>query len=418
MSEKRQLIRYAEIFVLFMGFFVIADGFREILPVWTPIRILYLGMLAAVSLLHIKNILIVVLRSPHILILVIFAALSALWSENRGATLSRTVALGMTTLFAAYFASKYTLREQVHMLAIAIGLYVVTSVLVVFGIPGHGTEGLAWEGVFTQKNVFGRVMAVGVMVSLVYPATNERVKRYKQIGFLVCLALVGLSISMTSLIATLGAIALFYAYRVLRLGALPFAAMVLALAVPVGVTAYAAVNIDPAVILEGLGRDATLTGRTELWDKVSYAIEQRPWFGYGYGGFWNMWGGTYGTLWTPRDNWQPGSAHNSYLDITVNLGVVGLTLFLVGFIITIVQALRKVRSTDTSYEIWPALYIGFLTAISFSEDFVLINHIFWTLYVTLAFTLNKPVWLESPEKYQPRRYITAFSVPTPTPTGG
>lgn len=422
MSEKRQLIKYFEYGVLILGFFIVAEGFRDFLPTWNPIRAAYLGLLGIALLLNIENILKVVIRSPHILILIIFAVLSAIWSENRGATISRTVALFITSAFAAYLASKYTLREQVRIIGVVMVMYVVTSLIMIAIMPGTAMAGSAFEGIFTQKNVFGRVMTIGLIIALIFPAETPRERKLKVIGAVVCGGLIFMSLSMTSLITAFAVVVLFFAYRVLRLGAVPFAVMVLAFAVPFGVASYAAANVDTDAILISLGRDPTLTGRTELWENVLFAISQRPLLGYGYGAFWNMSGGMYGTLWNERSNWQPGSAHNSYLDITVNLGYIGLGLFLFGFVITLIQALRKIRTTDTPEGLWPALYIGFLLVFSFSEDFILINHIFWTLYVAVAFTLNKPISIEDPEKYQPRRYITGLSTPATVrqhlPTGG
>jgi exopolysaccharide production protein ExoQ len=422
-SEKRQLVKYFEFGVLILGFFIIAEGFRDFLPTWNPIRAGYLGLLGIVILLNIETVLKVVIRSPHILILIIFAVLSAIWSESRSATISRAVALFITSGFAAYLASKYTLREQVRVIGVVMVMYVVTSLLVIAAVPSIAMAGSAFEGIFTQKNVFGRVMTIGLIVSLVYPAETPRENKLKIIGAVLCSFLIVMSISMTSMITAVAVVILFFAYRVLRLGALLFIIMVLAFAVPFGIAAYAAANIDTDAVLISLGRDPTLTGRTELWENVRFAIEQRPLLGYGYGAFWNMSGGMYGTLWNERSNWQPGSAHNSYLDVTVNLGYVGLGLFLFGFAITLIQALRRVRTSDTPEGLWPALYMGFLLVFSFSEDFILINHIFWTLYVTIAFTLNKPISIEEPEKYQPRRYITGLSTPATVqqqqlPTGG
>lgn len=418
MSEKRQLVRNIELFVVIVGFFVVAEAFRSVIPTWNPVRTGYLGVLILVTLPHIKNILAVIIRSPHLLALFVFAALSVLWSENPGATSSRLIALFLTTLFAAFFATRYRMKEQLRILGTVMVCYIVTSLIMV--AIGQGTSGLAFEGVFTQKNVFGRVMLIGVMLALVYQPEDARGKVYKRVALVTCVLLVGLALSATSLITMSVVVALFFAYRVLRLGTVQVAAMVIGLGIPIIILTQIIVTVDPETILTALGRDATLTGRTDVWDKVNYAISYRPWLGYGYGSFWNMWGGTYGTLWSPDDYWTPGSAHNAYLDITVNLGYIGLAIFLVGFIITYLQALFRVRRTTTLDGLWPALYIGYLVAFSFSEDFIMINHVFWTLYVVLVFTLNKPIWLESPETYKPRQYTSSLSVPAAVrvPTGG
>jgi len=39
-------------------------------------------------------------------------------------------------------------------------------------------------------------------------------------------------------------------------------------------------------VLDGLGKDATLTGRTMLWEFGMQAFEERPWYGFGYHAWW------------------------------------------------------------------------------------------------------------------------------------
>ena len=39
-------------------------------------------------------------------------------------------------------------------------------------------------------------------------------------------------------------------------------------------------------MLTALGRSATLTGRTRIWQMSLDNIAQRPWLGYGFGAFW------------------------------------------------------------------------------------------------------------------------------------
>jgi O-antigen ligase len=69
-----------------------------------------------------------------------------------------------------------------------------------------------------------------------------------------------------------------------------------------------------------LGRDQTLTGRTEVWAAVLPAREQHPLLGYGLGSFWTD---------ARRNLYDIPTAHNGYLDIMLELGEVGLGLYAV-----------------------------------------------------------------------------------------
>jgi exopolysaccharide production protein ExoQ len=71
-----------------------------------------------------------------------------------------------------------------------------------------------------------------------------------------------------------------------------------------------------------LGRDATLTGRTELWSVV-LGMHFNPIIGTGYESFWlgprleQLWS----TFW-----WRPTQAHNGFIETYLNLGWIGLLL--------------------------------------------------------------------------------------------
>ena len=79
--------------------------------------------------------------------------------------------------------------------------------------------------------------------------------------------------------------------------------------------------------LETLGRDATLTGRTQLWEDL-LRMTGDPWFGTGFESFWL--GERVTSLWS-KYLWHPNQAHNGYLEIFLNLGCVGVALL--GFVL-------------------------------------------------------------------------------------
>jgi exopolysaccharide production protein ExoQ len=72
-----------------------------------------------------------------------------------------------------------------------------------------------------------------------------------------------------------------------------------------------------------LGKDATLTGRVPLWGVVLDAAANRPVLGYGYGAFWLDWNTQVNAI-LKAVNWHLGGSHNGYLDMVLELGVVGL----------------------------------------------------------------------------------------------
>lgn len=78
-----------------------------------------------------------------------------------------------------------------------------------------------------------------------------------------------------------------------------------------------------ALVIEALGRDATLTGRTEIWDMLLH-WDINPVVGTGFESFWL--GERRDKIWDIFPVLQLNSAHNGYLETYINLGLVGLLL--------------------------------------------------------------------------------------------
>ncbi len=105
------------------------------------------------------------------------------------------------------------------------------------------------------------------------------------------------------------------------------------------------------------GHQATIMGRAELW-RQCLALHTNPIFGVGFESFWL--GDRLQLLHEGRP-WQPNEAHNGYLEIYLNMGLVGLFM-LFGLIIATFRKIRfeLFRNTD-----WGRFRLGFLAAIVF-----------------------------------------------------
>ena len=74
------------------------------------------------------------------------------------------------------------------------------------------------------------------------------------------------------------------------------------------------------------GRDESLSGRDEVWSIVFVEGLKKPIFGSGYGAFWKEGKGR-----ELVHTWNPRQSHNAYLDLWVDLGIVGLVALIYAF---------------------------------------------------------------------------------------
>jgi exopolysaccharide production protein ExoQ len=95
-------------------------------------------------------------------------------------------------------------------------------------------------------------------------------------------------------------------------------------------------------LLETVGRNSSLTGRTEIWGEViTIANSGNSVLGTGFESFWL--GPRLQRMWSMHW-WHPNEAHNGYLEVYLNLGWVGIFLLGVLFVTgyrTIIAAVRQ-----------------------------------------------------------------------------
>jgi hypothetical protein len=108
-----------------------------------------------------------------------------------------------------------------------------------------------------------------------------------------------------------------------------------------------------------LGRDATLTGRTDLWTELLNA-PINPLLGRGYQSFWL---GPEASLLWEKYYFHPNQAHNGYLETYLNGGLLGVCL-LIAMIVSTGGKLKKQMLLGSSYE---TLCFSFFIIVLFSN---------------------------------------------------
>ena len=184
----------------------------------------------------------------------------------------------------------------------------------------------------------------------------------------------------------------------------------------VALGAVLAAGIAVAVFARGtvfamLGKSSDMTGRLETWEKVIELAEQRPWFGWGWVSYWAPWVEPFESL-DVQGGIQVMSAHNAWLDVWLQLGIVGVLAFAPLVVLTLwrvwfraVDQPRRGFGPALPYAtsaLWPLLVLVALVVQSFAESRMLIEG-GWLLLVILAvksrFDFQLPSTDTEPEKH-------------------
>jgi O-antigen ligase len=327
-----------------------------------------------------------------LLLLTGLALVSALWSSDPIFTLHRGVALVGTTIFGIYLASRYSLKEQLQLLAWAFGIAALLSLLFViipphYGITTKGGYAGTGRGIYYSKNALGLVMALSSIVFLLLALSKSKYKWFNWLAFGLSFCLLLLSTAKGPLLTLITVIVLLPIYKALRWHyslRIPFLISVVSLSGVVGTLFLS----NAETIFGALGKDITLTGRTQLWYLLFDLGLQHPWLGYGYSSFWRGWDGPSAKVWSLLF-WQPRHSHNGILQLWLDLGLVGVLLFTLSFIQASVKAVAWVRSTKTMEYFWSLIFLAFMLLNNVTESPILAaTSTMWMLYVATTFSIT------------------------------
>lgn len=248
------------------------------------------------------------------------------------------------------------------------------------------------QGIVGNSNLLAMVALLGLIVFGIQLA-DRSVRRSTAITWLaVAVLTLALTRSSTVLVAAgFTAVVLGFTLWTRRAGPDGRRPMYLtagALVVAVAVLLWLFASRIPALF----GKSEDLTGRLDIWDAVVHLAQQRPAFGWGWVSYWAPWVSPFHDL-AERNGVVYLQAHNAWLDVWMQLGIVGLVLFVLLAISTLWRswflAVDRPRTRVADHQpysgltLLPLLLFAAMLAQSFAESRMLIEG-GWALLVVIA----------------------------------
>jgi len=332
-------------------------------------------------------------KNKLILVLLIFTLASVLWSVSPDITLRRVIALAGTTFFGCYLAVSYSLKQLLQLLAWTFAVSIILSFIFIIVLPKYGTMGGThtgvWRGIYVHKNGLGKTMVASAIVFLLLALDANKNSLVLWSGFFSSIVLLVSSKSTTSLLTLIAMIAIIPMCRTFRWR---YEVMIPTL---ISIILLSSISLtvltsNSEFFLLFLGKDPTLTGRTDLWITIFNKVLQHPLLGYGFNAFWLGWNSEASDIWRIV-GWTAPNAHNGWLDLLLDLGFLGASIFILVFGVTLVNALAQIRWSQTFTSLFPLLNIMYLTISNIGESKLLRHHdINWVLYVAVSLLISIP----------------------------
>lgn len=265
-------------------------------------------------------------HNPWMLLAIFFILISALWSIDPNLTIRRSIALVGTTAVGLLVYIEVGRERLLRFFAVNLAIFTVLSVLFAIAVPSLGTHvhdkfAGQWRGLLGFKNQAAWSASLFIIIWLgtrKTPWMKKLTWPLLAIGALMLLqtkSATGLAATAFG-VATFLSLYLFRRFPIFRPIALTAAAILLLLIFTDAGSLF-------STVLELLGRDASLTGRTSIWAALWPMLKDNLWLGVGYQAFWDHAADYFG-----NSSWMVdiGHAHNAYIEIMIDVGLIGLLL--------------------------------------------------------------------------------------------
>ncbi|HWF96414.1 MAG TPA: O-antigen ligase [Xanthobacteraceae bacterium] len=320
----------------------------------------------------------------NLLLLAWLTVVSVALSVDPGISARRFILSLATFLLAAMLP--WLTRGLKHFSTLILGIAALVLVLSYLGIllvphlTIHQASDLVepeiagdWRGIYGHKNAAASVMAVFVYVGWFVARMGRPLS-----GALISIAAVMFLIgsggkSALGMVFVVGVVAFFVdRAQSLRAKALvAFGPLFLIAFLTVG-----SITSETArALVSALPIDVTFTGRTEIWGFALDMLAAHPWKGQGFEAFWYSdsvrFGAEDSTMWMV----DVATSHNSYVDLALTIGLPGLGLVMLAFVVAPLRDFHHTLATRQNKEfarffllLWLfSLYLGTFEAFFLSR---------------------------------------------------
>jgi len=383
------------IFSLFRAFVPIiewrygAGSIEDSSSILSIIFVILMFLYSSVNLLKNYKFTLSLFRSTILLvILIIYTLLSLIWSINITETFIRSFALLSVTLFGYWLSIKYEPSKLFRLILLSVIITIIFSALFVGMFPQFGLHKDFhygdWRGVFLHKNIFGLALLYGV-ISVVSIIDISKIKKYAWFIPILLIFLI-LANSMTAIILSAITIMSYVLLSTkIKLYNYRYPIIVILLFFTVGLLYLFSQNYIYLFTL--LGRESTFIygGRIPMWiDVINDSISSGKYlFGYGYSAYFQS-----EDIKLIRSGWNPHNMHNGYLEVFINLGIVGVFLLF----LFIYDLLKKsiMYANANKGENWVVIIVIVILLINITEThYMNFRWISWTVLIYVYSIINK-----------------------------
>jgi len=355
-----------------------------------------------------KRVLECLIQGKFAWLLMLLASLSFLWSPNPSIpTSSIRSELVPMALFSLFVAIRIPLKVQFLLMSFVLQFVSFTSVFYAVAVPSIGVHQEkwpgAWKGLFFHKNSFGASMTLTAGILFIYLLKSHKRQLIQFLPLGITLGAAILSGSLGALILSQVFCCLIFAISLLKWRGKQ-GLMWTYLGV---VGTFLGLGVLLAIwnpLLTGLGKDPTISARTEIWESARMQLAENPvtlLLGFGRGVAWKTPTFIYRVYLHSGD--APANAHNGFFEMALDLGYVGLSIFIIGHLTAMAKALKLSYQSPRPEHLWPVAFLVYILMQNYLESFLMrAEQLNWVMFLIMSSSLDRwnheREWLNQKEK--------------------
>jgi O-antigen ligase len=286
-----------------------------------------------------------------------FSIASLLWTENFELTLRRVILLVMIWFSAFAVSIRFSYRDILYFAFIATAFCVIIGVLCEIALGTFTVIEAEYRfGGIVHPNIQALNCSVLLFSALSLSMASENKKWFFLMMSIVGLIFLVLTKSRTVFWTTIFALSIVFSMNTSK----SILSLVILLA-GFFICGYFIlkenyiIDIDTVqtILMSPVGRQdsdistlSSINGRIPVWKECMDYIAMRPLIGYGYGAFWT---GERVLEISDSAGWVAPNAHNGYLDMALDIGVIGLVLFTLTLIYGLLRCISLFKHRKSVY---------------------------------------------------------------------
>jgi exopolysaccharide production protein ExoQ len=333
-------------------------------------------------------------QNRWIMIFLVYCLISIVWSDFPIVAFKRWFKILGHPIMALIIFTEPDPQEAVRrVLKRTAYLFIPLSVLLAKYFPQYGRAYNMWtgqeylQGATSDKNALGHVcMIIAIFfawnVLQAFRIRNRKAKWYELLVSAFILGWTGwllkMSSSATSLVTTVLGVATLIVVGLPFIDKRRIGAYII-----VAIMTFAAADSMFGIyanIVHGLGRNLTLTDRTNIW-QIVLKLDPDPVLGVGFESFWL--GDRLNAVWSTEEG-QITEAHNGYLELYLDLGFVGLGILLMMLLATFRAINRDLLRRFAFGQLRLSLFIPIIVYNCTEAAFVSVHFIYAIFFLIAA----------------------------------